>query len=1265
MTYSLVKVKTADTSVTGQPPSDADLVARELAFDGDKTLYIKRPSDGAIVKVSGGIPDGGQPGQMLTPNGWVDPPSDDWADITNKPSTFPPSSHAHTAADIGTHSHTAADLPATMPPSTHGHSWSQVANTPTTLSGYGITDSASLTTTAASPLNTTAAAGTATTAARADHVHAYPTAAQVGASATGHSHTQGDVTGLFDSTAPAALSTTAASGSSTVAARRDHVHARPSLTDLGAAATVHTHVPADVTGIDKLPLKVGTASLSGSTLTLDRDTGTIFTYTATANLTVALANPATGGETLYVLRLTNGGAYTITWPTGATWVGGAEPALAANGVDEIHMLRSANGSSVRMVALLANYPDAASTVIPDTGVTPGTYSVAEVTINAEGRITNASNGTSGVTPGNYTAPTITVDAYGRITNATSGSALNDTGVTAATYTNAALTVDAKGRITSAVDGPTISAGDYTNTNLTVDAKGRITSIANGTGGGGGGVSSTQEVGTGWVLVEEKNITSATTSVTFSNLNGDSDVEYEISGMLVGGSATIAHLMLRPNGDATATNFKAEYLQGNSASVTSAALTNWAGCWLTGASNAQYGSFKTRFMAKSGSVRTYQGETMYQAATSSVTLAAMVNGLWANTTSNITSLTLASDNSTGTTVTNGIGVGSRIALYARRKLTAAVGVVETKGLKYGYFTLGASNQTTGLAIGSPVLFNTVTDGNLSVSNGTITLPAGGTYEISFNALTLFSNNTGWANFQWYNVTTGAYIGATTQVLPTTSAGNTAGQNVATAIVVAATETQVQLRIQNIANLSTIYSSYTYALVKEIGKAVTVVAGSTISNTPSTWVMVDEQNLTSPATNITFSGLDGNSDVEYELRGVIVSNAANAYGMLRFNGDATAANYKVQNIQASASSSASLITTWAGVVVGGGSAVGRFGTFKASVNSKAGSVRSGFVNSSQDSTSSSMNYQNIGTFEWTNTTDNITSITIAADSSGGASVANGFAAGTHVALYARRKIGVAAPVQAGFRGAYVLKNTQQSIPNGAWTTLTWQQVEYDSDSFWSSGNSSRITIPAGINKVRISAQVMLASSVSQTQVIIYKNGSALNGPYMYSPGAGFLTQITSPIMNVAAGDYFEISYLQGSGAAVSTHANVGYNYVSMEVVDPVAVAPAGLADYSTNETATGQRWIDGKMIYRKVIDFGALPNAAGKAVNHNIIGLTRVISVTGTAFHSTGGDPQTYPLPRVNPTSTYSMDLYASATTVTIATAYNYSTYNAYIILEYTK
>ena len=55
--------------------------------------------------------------------------------------------------------------------------------------------------------------------------------------------------------------------------------------------------------------------------------------------------------------------------------------------------------------------------------------------------------------------------------------------------------------------------------------------------------------------------------------------------------------------------------------------------------------------------------------------------------------------------------------------------------------------------------------------------------------------------------------------------------------------------------------------------------------------------------------------------------------------------------------------------------------------------------------------------------------------------------------------------------------------------------------------------------------------------------------------------------------------------------------------------GSLGYSTTETVTNAKWIDGKPIYRKVVNFGTLPNATVKAVAHGIVGLTRTINLYG--------------------------------------------------------
>lgn len=68
--------------------------------------------------------------------------------------------------------------------------------------------------------------------------------------------------------------------------------------------------------------------------TIDLEDGNVHTATIGGNLTLTFSNPiASGDATSFVLELTNGGAYTITWPTSVDWAGGTAPTLTASGLD--------------------------------------------------------------------------------------------------------------------------------------------------------------------------------------------------------------------------------------------------------------------------------------------------------------------------------------------------------------------------------------------------------------------------------------------------------------------------------------------------------------------------------------------------------------------------------------------------------------------------------------------------------------------------------------------------------------------------------------------------------------------------------------------------------------------------------------------------------------------------------------------------------------------------------------------------------------------
>ena len=75
---------------------------------------------------------------------------------------------------------------------------------------------------------------------------------------------------------------------------------------------------------------------TGSTETFDLNEANFFSATLDQASTFTFSDPPASGDFgCFVLELTNGGAFAITWPASVDWPGGTAPTLTASGKDQL------------------------------------------------------------------------------------------------------------------------------------------------------------------------------------------------------------------------------------------------------------------------------------------------------------------------------------------------------------------------------------------------------------------------------------------------------------------------------------------------------------------------------------------------------------------------------------------------------------------------------------------------------------------------------------------------------------------------------------------------------------------------------------------------------------------------------------------------------------------------------------------------------------------------------------------------------------------
>lgn len=122
------------------------------------------------------------------------------------------------------------------------------------------------------------------------------------------------------------------------------------------------------------------------------------------------------------------------------------------------------------------------------------------------------------------------------------------------------------------------------------------------------------------------------------------------------------------------------------------------------------------------------------------------------------------------------------------------------------------------------------------------------------------------------------------------------------------------------------------------------------------------------------------------------------------------------------------------------------------------------------------------------------------------------------------------------ALVRKSATQSLGTASDTALSWSTEVHDVGAWFDSGSPTRFTVPSGVTKVRLSGNIERASEGNMMLGYFRKNGSAIPGVAYQATATtgGELLNVCSTVLEVTAGDYFELAAIvpQASTVQAST-------------------------------------------------------------------------------------------------------------------------------------
>ena len=151
--------------------------------------------------------------------------------------------------------------------------------------------------------------------------------------------------------------------------------------------------------------------------------------------------------------------------------------------------------------------------------------------------------------------------------------------------------------------------------------------------------------------------------------------------------------------------------------------------------------------------------------------------------------------------------------------------------------------------------------------------------------------------------------------------------------------------------------------------------------------------------------------------------------------------------------------------------------------------------------------------------------------------------------------------GFRGAFVNTSSGVTLTSAAAPLdMPWDEVNFDTDGFFNASVDDTIfTIPAGINKVRVTAGVLFEANSTGSRMLklrgdnsVPAGGMRAHSEFRANDSSNPSTTVTSAIIDVVEGNTFKAQVQQNSGGDLDIPSFKG-TFFSIEVKDPVAAIP----------------------------------------------------------------------------------------------------------------